>query len=148
MIARRALGRAAVAAALLAPAAPLGFADDGLGRLFFSPERRRNLDRQRALNRPDDIALTEDPTLTVNGMVQRSSGRHTVWINGAPQTEGERPGGLSAAPQRRTPGSVSVRPDAAPAAEARVGESIKRSTGETTSPLNDGRIVVRRPATR
>lgn len=61
-----------------------------LGRLFFTPEQRAQLDYTHARN-----AASEGDTsamLTVNGIVQKSGGARTVWINGIAQSvdDGER----------------------------------------------------------
>jgi hypothetical protein len=56
---------------------PTASAEETLGRLFFTPERRQALDRQRQLNIQDSKQVVEDPTLTINGMVTRSSGKRT-----------------------------------------------------------------------
>lgn len=58
---------------------------DELGRLFFTPEQRAQLERQQ---QQKDAAASER-TLTVNGIVQKNGGGRTVWINGAPQTAGK-----------------------------------------------------------
>ena len=68
------------AGALVAPA--LAQTQAPLGRLFFTPEKRQLLDRQRDLNVQAQQETPEDPTLTINGVVTRSSGKRTVWING------------------------------------------------------------------
>ena len=79
---------------------PAASAEETLGRLFFTPERRQNLDRQRQLNIQDTKQqVNEDPTLTINGVVMRSNGRRTSWINGAPQNENEAPGGMAVTPR-------------------------------------------------
>ena len=39
---------------------------DELGRLFFNPERRQTLDRQRQLNIQEKQEIPEDPTLTLS----------------------------------------------------------------------------------
>lgn len=56
-----------------------------LGRLFFTPEQRAQLDYGKLQN--------TDPrnnrgVLTVNGIVQKRGGGRTVWINGVPQDAG------------------------------------------------------------
>ncbi len=70
---------------LLNLAAPARAADE-LGRLFFTPQQRQDLDRRRATNRAEEEApqIKEGP-LVLEGHVQRSSGKSTTWINGAPQ---------------------------------------------------------------
>lgn len=124
--------------------APAAGAEEALGRLFFTPERRQILDRQRQLNIQDAKQVNEDPTLTINGVVTRSSGKRTSWINGAAQNENEVPGGLAVTPSARDPGKVVVQAGESPAAAARVGETVNRNTGEARDLLNDGRIVVKR----
>ncbi len=58
-----------------------------LGRLFFTPEQRTQLEHERARN-----ATAEDGSassvLTINGIVQRHGGARTVWINGVAQSAG------------------------------------------------------------
>lgn len=57
-----------------------------LGRLFFTPEQRAQLDDARARN-----AAAEEGTssvLAVNGIVQKQGGGRTVWINGVAQNAG------------------------------------------------------------
>ncbi len=54
-----------------------------LGRLFFTPEQRAQLDYIYGRDvRPDDNALT------LNGIVQMHGGKRTAWINGVPQAAG------------------------------------------------------------
>ncbi|MGK5039956.1 hypothetical protein ACQ4WQ_06420 [Janthinobacterium sp. GB1R12] len=82
-----------------------------LGRLFLSPEQRAQLDAQRYGPPPANPALTPPPPpppppppappVELNGVVQRSSGRSTVWLNQAAQNEPynqlarEQPGSLT-----------------------------------------------------
>ena len=49
-----------------------------LGRLFHTPEERRALDQER--NAAGDGGR-KDGQLTVNGVIYRSNGETTVWIN-------------------------------------------------------------------
>lgn len=127
---------------LLAVGSPASATEEALGRLFFTPERRQALDRQRALNQEDRAQANEDATLTINGVVTRSSGRRTTWINGVPQNESEVDSGIAVIPRAHDPASVIVRPGESPATRAKVGETINRNTGEARSLLDDGRIVV------
>ena len=129
---------------LLGVRCPLAAADDAevLGRLFFTPERRQQLDRQRELNLLDQQQLPADPTLTIDGIVIRSNGRRTAWVNGAPQNEDELWNGLTVTPRHGDPGKVLVETGDSPAARARVGQTVKRNTGESIDLLNGGRISV------
>ncbi|MBZ0095873.1 MAG: hypothetical protein K8H75_10970 [Sulfuricella sp.] len=64
-----------------------------LGRLFFSPDERAMLDRVRQKNVGSTVSATEQVTL--NGIVRRSSGKTTAWINQVPQNENETPQGIA-----------------------------------------------------
>ena len=66
---------------------------ESLGRLFFSPDERAMLDRMRQKNGGSTVSATEQVTL--NGIVQRSSGKTTAWINQVPQNENETPQGIA-----------------------------------------------------
>jgi hypothetical protein len=117
---------------------------DELGRLFFTPERRQALDRQRQLNIKEKQEIPEDPTLTINGLVTRSSGKRSTWINGVLQNENESPSGVTVTPNRRDPGKIIVKSTDTPAAPARVGETVNRNTGEAVDLLNGGSISILR----
>jgi hypothetical protein len=56
-----------------------------LGRLFFTPEQRQQLDYQRTHNTPIENE-TIATTVTLNGILQKQNGTRTVWINGRAQT--------------------------------------------------------------
>ena len=57
-----------------------------LGRLFFTPEQRTQLDHARARNATADGGRAS--VLTINGIVQKHGGPRTVWINGVAQPAG------------------------------------------------------------
>ena len=68
-------------AATLASAEPLG-------RLFFTPEQRAQLE----YSKPQDSGSGGSGSgraLTVNGIVQQHGGKRTAWINGVPQQAGD-----------------------------------------------------------
>lgn len=80
-----------VLAALLLCHACAPLAAEPLGRLFFTPDERARLDvlRRQPAPRPAPEAAPQDsapPSMTVrySGMVRRSDGRSTVWINDRP----------------------------------------------------------------
>lgn len=58
---------------------------EGLGRLFFTPEQRAQLEHGKSQS-TDPSA--NNRALTVNGIVQKHGGPRTVWINGVPQPDG------------------------------------------------------------
>jgi hypothetical protein len=68
---------------------------EGLGRLFFTPAQRVQLNHHNykpaATVTNTDIATDGEETdrtvtVTVNGIVQRNGGKRTAWINGAART--------------------------------------------------------------
>lgn len=68
-----------------------------LGRLFFTPEQRNQLDYNYAQGAPSD---NYNNTLMLNGIVQKHGGKRTAWINGVPQAAGRS--------DERSPESVAV----------------------------------------
>lgn len=135
------------AAILLLPAAPA--AAEELGRLFFTPERRAALERQRQLNirEAEAQAVEVGATLSVSGVVQRSSGKTTTWVNNAPQDEKEGTG-VRVEVDRANPGRTVVTAGEEESTRLNVGETINRSTRETTTGVGAGRITVKRDNAR
>ena len=126
-------------------AAPAAAADAELGRLFLTPEQREALDARRRARLPDKPApaAAASPVTRVDGYVQRSGGRSTVWVNGQSITEGaDAPARIA----RGAPG-VSVRlGEDGRDVRTQVGQSVDASTGEVKDPLGDGQLRVKRPA--
>ena len=111
--------RACVLYALLAGAALTAQAQSQspqLGRLFLSPEQRAQLDAQRYGPPAPDPALAAPPSpppppppappVELNGVVQRSSGRSTVWLNQEAQNE---PHNRLARGKSGAPGTLTLR---------------------------------------
>jgi len=144
----RAIAAALFVAALLTSASASAQA---LGRLFFTPEQRAALDARRKARVPDKPAATpqvESPITRVNGAVQRSAGRSTVWVNGEPIIEGSDAGAASV--RRSAPNRVSIPVgEGAQRRELRVGESLDRGSGEVRDVVGEGEVKVRpRPGAR
>ena len=138
--ARRQLGALALLGVLAAPTCAQD-ATPALGRLFFSAEQRQMLDRQRQLDVKEAVAA--DPTLTIDGVVTRSSGQRTVWINGVAQSAA--PGVATVvSPRRDEPAQVVVQASGGKPVKARVGDSVDRQSGEATGLLGGGSIKIRR----
>ena len=124
---------------LLCLAAPATAAAEELGRLFFTPQQREDLDRRRASNRAEEETpqIKEGP-LTIEGQVQRSSGKAVIWINGAPQYD-SRPS--------RDPSQVTVVPnEGEPGVNLKIGQIYERGSGAVRDPLKGGIITVGKPA--
>ncbi|MBE0627199.1 MAG: hypothetical protein IH606_20565 [Burkholderiales bacterium] len=112
-----------------------------LGRLFLTPQQRQDLERRRATNRAEEEApkIVEGP-LTLEGQVQRSSGRTTTWINGVPQYDSH---------SSPDPARVTVVPnEGEPGVSLRIGQTYERSTGKVSGLLDGGEITVAKPPVR
>ena len=59
---------------------------NGLGRLFVTPQRRALLDELRHNNARVDSTQQLD-SVRLDGIVRRSSGNQTIWINGQSYTD-------------------------------------------------------------
>ncbi|HQR03742.1 MAG: hypothetical protein JSR19_07495 [Proteobacteria bacterium] len=113
-----------------------------LGRLFFTPEKRADLDQQRQLNLQESQTL-QGATLQLDGVVLRSDGRKTVWINGRPQNDNTGSGGVAARTRPAIPGEATLTPNGEASVELKVGENINRATREKSNALGDDSIKIR-----
>ena len=144
--------RTALLAVGIALAGAMNAQAQELGRLFFTPEQRAALDARRKARVPDKPAatpVTESPITRVNGAVQRSGGKSTVWVNGEMIPEGAQADGARVAPRSPKPGSVSIPAGEGPQRyDLQVGESLDRGSGEVKDVLGEGEIKIgpRRPA--
>jgi hypothetical protein len=123
---------------LLCLVAPGAATAEDLGRLFFTPQQRQDLDRRRVTNRAEEEApqVKEGP-LTIEGHVQRSSGKAVTWINGTPQYDSR---------ASRDPARVTVVPnEGEPGVSLKIGQIYERGSGEVRDPLNGGVITVGKP---
>ena len=60
---------------------------DSLGRLFFTPEQRAQLEYNRTHNAAAEEGNTTS-VLMVNGIIQKHGGSRTAWVNGKAQNAG------------------------------------------------------------
>lgn len=128
-----------VLTALAVPGADAWAADE-LGRLFFSPERRAALDRARLFNVEEKQQVAEGNMLSVNGLVRRSSGKRTVWVNGVAIHENSVTDVrvVGASPR----GTVSLVAGENGETRVTVGTTVNRTTGERLDALNGGFVRV------
>ena len=124
---------------------PEVLAADSLGRLFLTPEQRTQLDtaraqRDRRLPVQETEAAPVTPVappqgpdvVTYSGVVRRSDGKSTVWINGKPVNERSRaqPDHEVSVTGLRNDGAVSVAiPQADRRASLKVGQSLSVTSG-------------------
>jgi len=127
---------------VLACVADVAVAAGGLGRLFFTPAQRAQLDTARAQrDRRGPVTSESEPittpgpdVVTYSGVVRRNDGKATVWINGKPMTERTRDGDVNVTGVRRD-GAVSVTvPQAGRTASLRVGQSMDVVSGTIEEP--------------
>ena len=131
---RRARGAASVFALGCALLGTTGVASaEDLGRLFFTPQQRQDLDRRRDTDVAPASAspASVESLVTVNGHVTRSSGKTTTWINGVPQYDTYR-------------GTDRVAIQGGGAAGVKVGQTLDRGQGKVQDPLRGGEIKVNR----
>lgn len=140
--------RALLLLSLLAAFPPAVHAQE-LGRLFFTPDQRANLDARRKARVPDKpaAATVAAPVTRIDGYVKRSGGPSTVWINGESVAEG-----APEAPrieERRNEGTVSITVgEGGNRVRLKPGEALDRGNGEVHDVIGDGQIDVRRGAAK
>lgn len=130
--------RFSIALVLLTLSSASIYAAEPLGRLFFTPAQRSTLDAGKQLVRPRQAgpAVQGPKSLTVNGIVTRSDGESTVWVNGGAtgvQRRGAAP--ISAKPSDAT--SARVRTDGTNT-RLRVGQTLDRVTGKVREAYEGG----------
>jgi hypothetical protein len=108
-------------------------ANENLGRLFFTPQQRQDLDRRRQAN-IQDSAGSASSLVTVNGQVSRSSGKTTTWINGVPQENARKPRDPA---QVTLPGGEGEAP-----VSLKIGQTLDKVRGEVRDELGEGKIAV------
>jgi len=119
-------------ALLLALAVDSAAAADNLGRLFFTPQQRQDLDRRRQAN-IQESAATVNNSVTINGQVSRSNGKNTVWINGVPQETTRRPIDPARATIPGGEGEASV--------SIKIGQTLDKARGQVRDTIEDGQIL-------
>ena len=104
-----------------------------LGRLFFTPQQRQELDRRRALNIQEAIVVREN-RMRLDGYVARSSGKTTTWVNGVPVNDLYR---------SKDPSQVAIQPgEGEPSVSLKVGQTLDKTRAAITDDLGGGRVGV------
>ncbi len=107
-------------------------AAEPIGRLFLTPQERHALDEMRehgtAASASDILAAaqpthTATPRIIVNGIVERSDGKTTVWLNQLQQPENGRSQDIAVIPSIKHSSAVLIRLPS--------GKSIAMKAGQT-----------------
>jgi hypothetical protein len=112
---------------------------EALGKLFFTPEERAALDRERLNGGLPASQASDAPveSVTLNGHIKRSGGKSTVWING--KSQNEYPNGyksdaskqVKVTEKKNDPGEVAVKlPDSNRTYPLKVGQTLTPGNGE------------------
>lgn len=104
-----------------------------LGRLFFTPQERTALDRERYQSGTPPERAGEEPlpmeSITLNGHIRRSGGKSTVWLNGKPIQ-------VNGAPQNvgisdKAAGEIAIKtPESGRTYPLKVGQTLTPGSGE------------------
>jgi hypothetical protein len=128
------MNRAGLLLALLLISPEAGRAD-ALGRLFYTPAQRTQLDdvrshRSTALPEPAAEASPPPPALTYRGVVRRSDGKSTIWINNRAITDGQSLSGVAVLGRVRPDGALQVQlPESKRAVDLKVGQTLEVDSG-------------------
>ena len=99
-----------------------------LGRLFFTPAQRNTLDAGKQLAKPRQAAPSGPRAAMLNGVVTRSDGESTVWVNGHSLS---RSGSTNASASHSDPAAARVELQGAGGrVKLKVGQRFDRSTGK------------------
>lgn len=113
-------------------------AAEPLGRLFFTPAQRASLDVARSQKTRVTVATEkteEEPApvpevITYEGMVRRSDGKSTVWINNRALDDREAASGTPVVKQVRPDGGITLQvPQSGQRVELKVGQSVELLSG-------------------
>ena len=106
-----------------------------LGRMFFTPEQRATLDKSRRQSlRPEPVPEFKAPppplpqNVSVTGLIRRSDGKHTIWLNNHVVDE-RQTSGIHAGISRRD-NHVRLRvPDDGKSVDLKVGQTLEIVSG-------------------
>jgi hypothetical protein len=104
-------------------------AAEAFGRLFFTPAQRHIFDLGKQLPSSPKAAPPGPQSTKLNGVVTRSDGETTVWINGHTSRKHDAP--IKSTASATDPAVAHVElPDAKNAVKLKVGQRYIRSTGK------------------
>jgi len=104
---------------------------DSLGRFFLAPQERVRLEalRQR-IGIDATISRPASAVITLNGLVQRSQGKTTVWVNNIPQRGDESHQGVIVFTAEATPRHIPLKlPNSGRIVVLKAGQTINTANG-------------------
>jgi hypothetical protein len=128
--------RSALSVLIFLLATGIAFAAEPVGRLFYTPAQRAQLDMLRSQKsiapavpeQPEPVAVPE--TITYGGIVRRSDGATTVWINNHVVNDGKTNDGLAISSKPRSDDRISVKlPQASGSVDLKVGQTVEVVSG-------------------
>jgi hypothetical protein len=106
-----------------------GYAEGSLGRLFYTPEQRARMDvarqHERSIRIDEEESAPQSANILLNGVITRSDGKSTVWINNRIQNEATQSATVGKGGEVRI-----VTPGAKRAVPLKVGQSIDMNSGQ------------------
>ncbi len=120
----------------MAGGASAASAQDALGRLFFTPAQRAQIDEtRRRPAAPEPVRETTGApaaaqSLSVEGIVRRNDGQATVWVNRKPTAAPEQAGAVRIGPVRDASDGADLRlPDGGRRVRIKVGQEVDVQSG-------------------
>ena len=131
--------------------AGLAVADD-YGRLFFTPAQRATLDNARKQNirvdigkdNSDQAAEPVSQNISVNGLVKRSDGKSTIWLNNRTVTE-QQATGVGIATRKGDNGVKLTVPESGHTIDLKVGQTVEVGTGTVAEGYEKGSLPTQAP---
>lgn len=118
-------------------------AAEPLGRLFFSPEQRAQLDALRT-KKVVAAQVKDEPApefITYNGIIRRDDGKTTVWVNNKSLSEKDIRDSDSLVGRIERDGRIMIQPaqkSTAPGLRLKVGQSAELQSGRVAEPFAAG----------
>jgi hypothetical protein len=101
-----------------------------VGRLFFTPQQRAELEKRRTAKVTEEQPIPQESAVTLNGYIRRSDGRTTTFVNGVPRYDTR---------AARADGRVAVSEPSGQVA-LKVGETADLAAGGVRDPLAGGSV--------
>jgi hypothetical protein len=125
--------------------------DDALGRLFYTPEQRAALNANiRSVTEQPQERTPVPRSVTLSGVVTRSDGERTVWVDGRAYHQGN-PKDIRVITNSTNPADAELKVRGIrERMPVRVGQRLDPASGNTSEPYETPRTVTseqRRPAT-